>query len=217
MFSPDEIIVEGLIYYNAIEVYKEVYFLSFSDFFENDREIEDDDFKLKITKLKDNNTLFLFDTSSLSQMNVYPADIIQFQKYWELLDKLIEKDLFYIPTEVKKEMKEAPPKVREWFEGLPDKNVIDTENMYHFMTIIEKRYPRISYKNLKNTKKYHADPHLIAMAVDIKTNMDLTPIIVTEEGIKSGKIPFVAKEYNISCISILDLLVIMGILNRRKP
>lgn len=85
MFSPDEIIVEGLIYYNAIEVYKEVYFLSFSDFFENDREIEDDDFKLKITKLKDNNTLFLFDTSSLSQMNVYPADIIQFQKYWELL------------------------------------------------------------------------------------------------------------------------------------
>ncbi|MCE7734330.1 MAG: DUF4411 family protein [Candidatus Heimdallarchaeota archaeon] len=191
--------------------------MSFSDFFENDNEIEDDNFKSKITKLKDNNTLFLFDTSSLSQMNVYPADIIQFQKYWELLDKLIENDLFYIPTEVKKEMKEAPPDIRKWFEALPDKIVVDTENIFHYMAIIEKKYPKISYKNLKNTKKYHADPHLIAMAVDIKENMNLTPIIVTEENDKSGKIPFIAKEYNISCVNILDLLVNIGILNRRKP
>ncbi len=148
-------------------------------------------------------------------MDRFPPIYIDFVKYWEVLEKLIEKDEFLIPLEVYNESKQSPPVIRKWVEEKKDSIVFETERMYFHLEEVLKKFPKMAYKNLKLTKKYHADPHLIALAKDL-SERKCNVTIVCDESHGPNKIPTVADYYKINCITLYTLFEKLGVLKRNS-
>ena len=146
-------------------------------------------------------------------MDRFPPIYREFMKYWEVLEELVEKDEFIIPLEVYNESKQSPPIIRKWVEKNKESIIFETKGMYTQLGKVLKKYPKMAYKDLRLTRKYHADSHLIALAIDLSEgNNNVT--IVCDESPGSNKIPTVAEYYKIKCITLYNLFEKSGVLKR---
>lgn len=147
------------------------------------------------------NTRYVVDTSSLLDLiHYYPKDI--FPGIWVELDLLIKSSMMVAPVDVKDEIERGRDDLLQW--------VKEHESMF---------YPRSNTRSkiVNNILKEHglvkehgslqADPWIVALAIDLKSSLDLQIMIVTEEKIKGNKtkIPFIAKNHGIESISMLEM------------
>jgi uroporphyrinogen-III synthase len=156
---------------------------------------------------------YIFDQSSISNMDNFPPYYQEFTIYWDVLEDLVQRGAFLIPEEVYNESKRSPPEIRNWIEQNKDAIIFETPGMYDQLSKILEKHPRIGYKNLKMTKKYHADPHLIALAKDLQ-EMGKKVLIITDEKSGPHQIPTVAQDYGIKCLTLYGLFEKLGILKR---
>ncbi len=153
---------------------------------------------------------YVIDSSSLIELNKrYPIDI--FPNLWKKIESLIKSGLLVSPEEVRKEILVLDDSLKAW--------VLKQKRLFKPLTIgqikivkeILNKYPSLAEPE-KETPA--ADPFVIALAIDLNDDAQKTifpviksKIIVTEERIRGNRIriPFVCKEYGISCLNIIEM------------
>jgi hypothetical protein len=154
---------------------------------------------------------YIFDTSSIVKMKAYPRKYKRFKDFWEKLDELIDNAQLYIPKEVKLEC-QHPAEIKFWIEDNEDFILYDKPDLYDELARVNKKYPKFAVQDLKNTGKYYADPHVVALANLFKKNR-IESIIITEETFTGkNKIPSIAEKYDLKCQNLLELLENLGVL-----
>ena len=149
-------------------------------------------------------TRYLIDASSLNDLqDKYPKDIPIFEPIYNKVYEMFEKEELFSVREVYEELKDS----QEFWEDYKDcfreltekesKNVSDILCSDEFKVFVE--------QGMKNNKGHWADPHLIACAMEDKTEI----VVVTQESRTNkpqGKIPYVCKRLNIKSINLLEFI-----------
>jgi len=156
---------------------------------------------------------YLIDTSSLIELNRrYPIDV--FPTLWKNVEGLIDKGLLISHKEVLKEISHMDDALKRW--ATKQKKLFKelTPKQMQIVREIEKKYPSLAKSDNETAA---ADPFVIALAVELgsdpqKTLFEEGRIMVTEEKLRGNKIriPFVAKDYNIECINIIEMCRVEG-------
>lgn len=144
---------------------------------------------------------YSIDTSAIldGYNRFYPPDV--FPKLWNLLEGLISNGSLKATELVFEELARKDDNAKRWIEA--QKNMfkaVDTDIQKN-VTIIMSKYPRIV---AEGGQKNMADPFVVAFA---KQN---NCIVVTGEKRSGSKnkptIPFLCNEFDIKCMSILELI-----------
>lgn len=155
---------------------------------------------------------YIIDTSSLIQLNKHnPMDI--YEKVWSNIDQLIHGNRLMAPKEVYYEIVQYDDTLKNWAKT---HKMIFKEPTVRQMEIIRnilKQFPTL----IDTDRVYDADPWVIALAIELKTNPQQTlqtikRIIVTEERLRGNRvrIPLVCKDFSIESIDILKMFRLEG-------
>jgi hypothetical protein len=151
--------------------------------------------------------VYCIDSSSLIGMKDRCPDDI-FPGVWEHLSKLVLAGRLIAPAEVKKEVEQgSDPGLLRWIRKHKLMfRKLDVEQVRAAKQVID------TYPNLidSSKEKADADPFLIALAITHNNRHAeaLLPreyVVVTEEGGKQFKIPYVCRHLNIKCMRYLEL------------
>ena len=148
----------------------------------------------------------MVDTSSwIALFRNYPQNV--YKKAWEAMDALIDKGLLTSPRAVYEELSARQDYLLSWAGDRPEIFYKVDEEMLGQVARINGRFPLLN----KNEDKIEADSHVIALAVLLQKRglHGRAPLIVTEESDRPDRptrIPYVAREYGISCIRMAELL-----------
>ena len=155
---------------------------------------------------------YIVDSSSLIELNRHnPIDV--FHCVWKNLESLIGKGFLVAPSEVLNEITERDDLLAKWVKE-QDRFFRDpTEKQIEIVKDILKLYPSMVREN----RTYDADPCVIALAIEMRTNKQQTLIQImrvvgTEEKLKGEKIriPFVCQKYQVDWIDIIEMFRIEG-------
>ncbi len=140
---------------------------------------------------------YCIDTSSLINfVEYYPEDI--FPGMLENMNNLIDKGLLVASSEVLDELKKKDDKIFKWLKSKPDSIIEIDQNIQNEVVYIMQKYPLLVNIDTGNSK---ADPFIIATAKTLKL------IVITEEKPRSPKkIPYICKQEDIKCITLVELM-----------
>ncbi len=119
-----------------------------------------------------------------------------------------------LPKEVYFELTLGNPLIYDWVSKFPNA-IVENVEMYATMKDLLNEFPKLASKGNKKVK-YHADPHIISLAIAYSNNINIflekpTVKIITEEKNAPGKIPWIAAKYGIPSLKLLDYLVEIGV------
>ncbi|MHA1628885.1 MAG: DUF4411 family protein [Candidatus Heimdallarchaeota archaeon] len=164
---------------------------------------------------------YIIDSSSLIDLQrFYPMSV--FPTLWKNLSVLIQKRLLNSPQEVFSEIAVKDDTVKEWVKKQTNFFIEITNFQINIVREVVSKFPSL----VKQLQPFNADPWLIAVAYEfIKfpqksiaefiSHQDFNErvvTIVTEESLRGNKvkIPFVAQQYNIPCMKVLDVIKAEG-------
>ncbi|MCP5410129.1 MAG: DUF4411 family protein [Chromatiaceae bacterium] len=154
----------------------------------------------------DDDTKYSIDTSALLHgwVRAYPPSI--FPALWDRLEELISNGQLIASKEVLNELKRKDDDLFEWCSNREEMFVeIDDNIQVHMAHIMGK------YQKLVDTSKGKsgADPFVIALAM---THNPPFAVVSEEKGgsAKNPKIPYVCREEDILCITLLQLIQKQG-------
>jgi hypothetical protein len=155
---------------------------------------------------------YIIDSSSLMELNRHnPLDV--FPTVWAKMESLIRRGLLVAPKEVLNEIVEGDDQLAKWAKMQKNLFKEPTEKQIEIVKDILKDYPAL----VKESRKYDADPWVIALAIEMTTSFQktLSPIkriVVTEEKLRGHKvrIPLICQKFNIESIDIIDMFRIEG-------
>lgn len=153
---------------------------------------------------------YVIDSSSLIELNrKYPIDI--FPNLWKKVEELISKGLLISPEEVRKELLVLDDSLKVWVSKQKKLFKPLTLKQIEIVKEILKKHPSLAEVEKEIPA---ADPFVIALAIDLENDSQKTlipvvkgKIIVTEERLRGNRIriPYVCKDYNISCLNIIEM------------
>lgn len=155
---------------------------------------------------------YIVDSSSLIELNRHnPIDV--FPSVWKNLESLIGKGFLIAPSEVLNEITERDALLAEWVKE-QDRFFRDpTEKQIEIVKDILKLYLSM----VREDRKYDADPLVIALAIEMRTNKQQTLIQIKrvvgiEEKLRGEKIriTFVCQKYQVDWIDIIEMYRIEG-------
>ena len=132
-----------------------------------------------------------------------------FTKLWAKFEKLVSEGRILSHKEVYKEVQDE--EFDEWKKKNKEIFLIDREHFDLVKEILAK-YPELDDES---KEKAHADPFLVAMALQNlrkqkQQGASWRPMVIVTDEIKKRqspkKIPFVAKEYGIECLTLMEFL-----------
>jgi len=152
--------------------------------------------------------IYIIDTSSLIELNKHnPMDI--YQTLWQKMEGLVRNNRLLAPREVLDEIIRFDDALAVWAKKHPDMFKDPTKDQIEIVKDILKKYPSL----VKKSKRYVADPWVIALAIEMRespqsTLYEIKRIVVTEEKIRGTRvrIPYVCQEYAVEVIDILDMV-----------
>lgn len=150
---------------------------------------------------------YIIDTSSLIELNKHnPKDV--YPGPWKKIEHLIRSDRLVAPKEVFNEIQEIDDSLLSWVKSQNKLFIPPTLRQIEIVKDILKEYPAI----IKINRRYDADPWVVALAVELATDLQETlltikRIVVTEEKLRGNKIkiPFVCEKYTIEAVDIIDM------------
>jgi hypothetical protein len=152
---------------------------------------------------------YVIDTSSLIELKRFPDDV--FPTLWKKLENLIDKGFMISPREVMKELFAQDDDLKKWTHK-QKKLFRDLDaNQIKILKEILLKYPSLANSDSDTPC---ADPFVIALAIELAKDPQKTldptikkRIVVSEERLHGSKvkIPFVCKEYNIDCITMIEM------------
>ena len=152
---------------------------------------------------------YIVDTSSFIELKKFPSDI--FPSLWKNIEGLINKGFMISPKEVLKELSAKDDDLKKWAQK---QKRLFRELDAHQITIVKeilKKYPALAKSDSEIPA---ADPFVIALAIVLTKDPQKTldpsikkRIVVSEERLHGSrvKIPFVCKQYNIDCITMIEM------------
>jgi len=155
----------------------------------------------------DKKNFYIIDSCSLVDLNKHnPIDI--FPSLWKKIESLIDSEAMISHIEVFNEITMQDNALTDWLKKHKDMFRSISQKQAEIVKDILKKYPSF----VKKDSLFDADPWLIALAKEIqdqpqKTLWSVKRLIVTEESLRGNKIkiPFVCKEFGISCINRVEM------------
>ena len=152
---------------------------------------------------------YVIDTSSLIELKRFPEDV--FPTLWRNIESLIDQGFMVSHTEVLKELSRQDDALKRW--ALKRKDFFKELDAYQIPIVKEilRKYPSLAKSDAETPS---ADPFVIALAVeylrDPQKMLDCSVqkrIVVSEERLRGSRvrIPLVCEEYNIRCITLLEM------------
>jgi rRNA maturation endonuclease Nob1 len=153
------------------------------------------------------NNIYIVDTSSLVKLNRNnPIDV--FPSIWNKLKLLSDNNRLMAPKEVFNEIKQNDDMLSKWAKQQKKMFKEPTQGQIIIVQKILREYPAL----IDAERKYDADPWVIALAIEMNSNQQMTlftikRIVVTEEKLRGNqiKIPFVCNQKSIEAIDIVEL------------
>ena len=146
---------------------------------------------------------YIVDTNEWINLNkIYPKEI--FPTLWGKVEGLISEGRMTSPSTVRDEIERGHDELVEWAKMHPE--------VFRSTDVLMGQVRRIvsDHRHLIEPDERHesADPHIIALAISIKNNLnDQTPIIVTDENErKQSRIPYVASTYGVPACKLLEMI-----------
>ena len=155
---------------------------------------------------------YIMDSSSLIDLNRHnPIDV--FPSVWKNMESLIDNGFLVAPSEVLKEITERDDQLAKWAKEQNSFFRDPTEKQIEIVKDILKSYPSM----VREDRKYDADPCVIALAIEMRTNKQQTliqikQVVGIEEKLRGEKIriPFVCQKYRVDSIDIIEMFRIEG-------
>lgn len=148
-----------------------------------------------------NNDIYIIDMSSLKELHDrYPKTV--FPTIWQRITSLIQNSQLYSHIEVHREIKQTiypKDKLLQW-SNRNKKIFLGIDNCQtNQIANIQSKYNPSYWQNEINRPAPWADPYLIAMSICEQA------IIVTQENkTKANRIPFVATQFKIRSLNLLE-------------
>jgi hypothetical protein len=152
---------------------------------------------------------YVIDTSSLIELKRFPKDV--FPTLWRNIESLIDQGFMVSHNEVLKELSRQDDSLKWWaLERKDFFKELDASQIPIVKEILRK-YPSLAKSDAETPA---ADPFVIALAVEYLRDPQKTldrsvqkRIVVSEERLRGSRIriPLVCEEYNIRCITLLEM------------
>ena len=129
------------------------------------------------------------------------------EKTWAGMDGLIGRGRVTSPRIVHAEISARQDGLLSWVDRRPEIFSKPDREMLELVAQINSRFPLLN----KNKSRFDADSHVIALAAVIRRRglLGRPLVVVTEEASSPNrptKIPHVARQYGISCVSLAGML-----------
>lgn len=150
---------------------------------------------------------YIIDTSSLIELNKHnPMDV--YPGVWQRIEQLINTGRLLAPKEVFYEIRNIDDQLHSWSKTHDNLFVEPTYEQIEIVKKILEKYPSLIDIN----RKYDADPWVIALAIELVNNPQMTfikikRIVVTEEKLRGNRIriPFVCIDNKIEFLDIIGM------------
>lgn len=150
---------------------------------------------------------YIIDTSSLVKLNrENPLDV--YPSVWKKLETLVTGSRLIAPKEVFNEISQNDDQLSKWAKQQRKMFKEVTQKQIELVQQILKNHPSL----IDADRKYDADPWVIALAIEMRTNIQRTlvqikRVVVTEERLRGNRenIPFVSNEMSIEAIDVITM------------
>jgi len=151
--------------------------------------------------------VYCIDASSLFDLKRwYPMDKKIFAPIWAKINNLIKKDFLVSHIEVQREIKRGNDELVKW--AAKNRKMfkdVDEEQLRNYEKV-KKKYDKDYWDRETNKATPWGDPWIVALGMSIRA------IIVTNENkVKPNRIPFVAKQFNLQSLNLLEFFDKIGI------
>ena len=146
--------------------------------------------------------LYILDTSSLIELQeTYPQS--SFPTVWSNFESLVTSNQLISPIEVYNEIMPSNTFLDSWRNTNQNIFIQNTSTILSHVSEIMNQFPKLVDPNKTGPV---ADPFIIALARSSTSNItNSTPVILTQEKNRGVRIPTVATQYGINCVSLLEL------------
>lgn len=148
--------------------------------------------------------VYCIDTDSLIELKKYPIDV--FPSVWQKIEAMAKSGDLISHIEVHKEINEGRDEIVDWCKSHRKifKDVDDCQSS-EFKKVQAKYDANVWAMEINKTGPW-ADPWLIALAL-----CEQQVMVITQEGNKPNKIPFVADLLGVKSLKLIDLFRTIGI------
>jgi len=150
-------------------------------------------------------SIYCIDASALINIIRYPGYPRElFPTIWDKLEDMVKSGSLISHIEVYKEIEKRKDSIYEWckqyramFKNIDEYQIVEIGK-------IKTRY-NPAYWDMEINKPYWADPWVIALSICESA------ILITDEKNAQNHIPYIANQFNIQCLNLIDFFKSIGI------
>ena len=153
---------------------------------------------------------YVFDTDVIINLKKFNPAV--FKSLWNNLYNMVDKNIIYSVPEVQLEISSIDDSVKEKWDEIHNNlgffvDLSEKDNSLEYWSAMEDLESFDIFQKHGETKKYWADPYLIAVGI-----VDGSTVVTNETADKhpKRKIPFVCEQMDVECFNFDEFMILQG-------